>query len=353
MLVFVNDQIFFRCTNAVCSEVVISETGKNEDSELKYPDTKRRLIGRTQTSLSMLYFRAVETYTARNLTYSSDIINALAGVLHAQGNAMNCDMFYGLPSAIFDMALLWQPSGKMVRREGFPSWSWAGWEGQVRWYSDTMELTSYGLYESSEDLEYKKITTWLRNQTWIDWYSCNDGKLFPLWSSKNQAPEALTDKSKSNVPQNKAVGYSTSDSSPSNLYGRTREIKALLSPKSPLNSRQLFPPTFSNPQYLYFSTFSVKYRIRPTTTYLRYGSIDPPVSYSLLYALNSNIPISKCPYYPFNNLLQTVEFHPSHNLPPSQQPLPSLRLHSAPVHFSILLPLQISTTPHCLRRRLV
>ncbi|RAL61124.1 hypothetical protein DID88_010463 [Monilinia fructigena] len=47
-------------------------------------NTKRRLIGRKATSLSMLYFRAVETYTARSLTYSSDIINALAGVLQTQ-----------------------------------------------------------------------------------------------------------------------------------------------------------------------------------------------------------------------------------------------------------------------------
>lgn len=103
---------------------------------LKYPDTKRRLIGRKETSLSMPYFRAVETYyTARSFTYSSDI-NAPAGVLNTQGNVMNCGIFQVLPSAIFDLALLWQPRGKVIRREGFPSWSWAGWQAQVmaiRW----------------------------------------------------------------------------------------------------------------------------------------------------------------------------------------------------------------------------
>ncbi|KAI9644917.1 hypothetical protein NHQ30_006951 [Ciborinia camelliae] len=276
ILVFTNDQIYFRCTNAVCSEIVVSDTGMNHDPQLKYPDTKRRLIGRNETSLSMLYFRAVETYTARLLTYPSDIINALAGVLDTQGKAMNCDIFYGLPSAIFDMALLWQPSGEMIRREGFPSWSWAGWHGQVQWRGDTMELTSYGLDESSEDLERKKVTAWLRNQTWIDWYRCIDGKSLTVWSPRSRASESSPDTSQSDAAMTDGVGYSTSISSPSNLYGRVKDNKALLPPDLPLTQLRSTSPTLTSIQYLYFSTISIQYRIRPTKAYLRYGSIDPP-----------------------------------------------------------------------------
>ncbi|APA13169.1 hypothetical protein SS1G_14072 [Sclerotinia sclerotiorum 1980 UF-70] len=276
MIVFINDQIYFRCTSAVCSEVVVSDTGKNQDQELKQPDTIRRLIGRKNTSLSVLYFRAVETYTARNLTYPSDIINALAGVLNTQGNAMDCDIFYGLPSAMFDLALLWQPCGKVTRREGFPSWSWAGWQGQVRWSGDTMEMASYGLYGASEYLEHKKITTWLLNQTWIDWYRCIDGKVLTVWSPKGQSIEILQRECQSIGPTKEAVGYSTFNSSPTNLYGRTKDNKVLLAPDLPIVPLQSTLPTLSDPQYLYFSTISVQYRIRPTTAYLRYGSIGPP-----------------------------------------------------------------------------
>ncbi len=45
----------------------------------------------------------------------------------------------GLPSSFFDVALLWQPGGKIIRRVArdptkahcLPSWSWAGWSGRV------------------------------------------------------------------------------------------------------------------------------------------------------------------------------------------------------------------------------
>ncbi|KAF7869890.1 hypothetical protein EAF04_004674 [Stromatinia cepivora] len=307
MLVFINDQIYFRCTNTVCCEVVVSDTGKNHDRELKHPDTKRRLIGRKDTSLSMLYFRAVETYTARNLTYPSDIINALAGVLNTQGNAMNCDIFYGLPSAIFDMALLWQPCGKMVRRGGFPSWSWAGWQGQVRWYGDTMEMTSYGLYESSEDLEHKKITTWLLNQTWIDWYRCIDGKVLTVWSPKGRTTEILPGKSQSDALTSEAVGYSASVSSPTNLYGRTKDNKVLLPPDLTVVPLQSTLRTPSNSQYLHFSTISVQYRIRPTSAYLRYGSIDPPwdPTHRTIYHLLNNTS-QVCGYIPLPSTFQAL-----------------------------------------------
>ncbi|ESZ91514.1 hypothetical protein SBOR_8085 [Sclerotinia borealis F-4128] len=313
MLVFINDQIYFRCTKVVCSEVVVSDTSKNHDPELKYPDTKRRLIGRKETSLSMLYFRAVETYTTRNLTYPSDTINALSGVLNTQGNAMNCDIFHGLPSAIFDMALLWQPCGKMIRREGFPSWSWAGWQGQVRWYGDTMELTSYGLYESSEDLEHKKITTWLRNQTWIDWHRCIDEKLVTVWSPKSRAAEVLLNKSQSEVAANEVVGYSASVASLSNLYGRENNSKASLPPGRPIISPRS-SPSISSTQYLYFSTISVQYRIRPTTEYLRYGSIDPPwnsTHRTIYHLLNNSYQV--CGYILLPSTFQSLypnQFHP-------------------------------------------
>ncbi|KAA8571272.1 hypothetical protein EYC84_000599 [Monilinia fructicola] len=281
ILIFTNEQVYFRCTNA-------------------------RLIGRKETSLSMLYFRAVETYTARNLTYSSDIINALAGVLSTQGHAMNCDIFLGLPSAIFDMALLWQPCGKLVRREGFPSWSWAGWQGQVRWYGDTMELTSYGLYESSEDLERKKITKWLQNQTWIDWHRCIDGKLVAIWSGEAKA-------SGISPTENQSIGYSASASSSFNLYGRAKN-KNLFPPHLPILPLQTKSPRPSNPQFLYFSAISVQYRIRPTTAYLRYGSIDPPwdsTHRTIYHLLNNSSQV--CGYILLPSTFQTLhpnQFHP-------------------------------------------
>jgi hypothetical protein len=117
----------------------------------------------------MTYFKSVASYTDRNLTYPSDILNAFAGILAIQKQDFNCQSYQGLPTAIFDMALLWQPFRKMKCREGFPSWSWTGWEGPVIWAGDTMELTSYG-DSPTRDEEYRKVDLWHQNKTWIDWY---------------------------------------------------------------------------------------------------------------------------------------------------------------------------------------
>ncbi|PQE04554.1 heterokaryon incompatibility protein [Rutstroemia sp. NJR-2017a BVV2] len=265
MLLFINDQLFFRCQQSVCSETTHSMSASCSDPTTLLPATKRRLIGREGTSISMMYFRAVETYLRRMLTYSSDIINALAGVLTTQGRMMDCEIFHGLPVAIFDMAMLWQPSGvaEIRRREGFPSWSWAGWEGKVAWRGDTMEMGSYGLYESSEELERKMITGWVRERTWIDWRKWDGKRLVPVW-----VPRPRDENRKGGT-----LGYAVDVSSADNLYGRSEDLKPLLLAE---NRRQDVKITSRSEQYLYFSTVSIQFRIRPSHAYLRYGSIDPP-----------------------------------------------------------------------------
>ncbi|KAM3081156.1 hypothetical protein ACMFMF_003072 [Clarireedia jacksonii] len=267
MLLFINDQLFFRCSQSVCTETTYSHTASrfSSDPSLLYPVLKRRLIGRKGTSISMMYFRAVETYSARQLTYPNDIINALAGVLTTQSLMMNCEVFQGLPSAIFDIALLWQPSGEVQvrRREGFPSWSWAGWEGKVAWRQDTMEMASSGIYESSEELERLKITGWMRERTWIDWRRWDGKKLVPVWVPRGRKGDT--------------VGYSVDASSPDNLYGRTEDLKPLILAE---DRRQSGKIEIWSEQYLYFSTVSIQFRIRPSHAFLRYGSIDPVFNYT-------------------------------------------------------------------------
>lgn len=65
-------------------------------------------------------------YTHRNLSYESDKLNAITGCLNFITERKGVPFIHGLPATDFHYALLW--TGEYDRiREGFSSWSWAGW----------------------------------------------------------------------------------------------------------------------------------------------------------------------------------------------------------------------------------
>ena len=70
-------------------------------------------------------------YSYRTMTYPEDAIRAFAGVLQRLETIYPDGFFWGLPFEDFDWALLWRPQVPHVRREGFPTWSWAGWRGPL------------------------------------------------------------------------------------------------------------------------------------------------------------------------------------------------------------------------------
>ncbi|KAM0809455.1 putative Heterokaryon incompatibility protein-domain-containing protein [Seiridium cardinale] len=99
------------------------------------------------------YTKLISQYTSRHLSFSSDVLNAIAGVMaildgsRQRGTTRDpgCGTLYGLPLEFLDIALLWQPAaekdGRLRRRKfvdqdlqpleskhQFPSWSWAAWE---------------------------------------------------------------------------------------------------------------------------------------------------------------------------------------------------------------------------------
>ncbi|KAF2247538.1 HET-domain-containing protein [Trematosphaeria pertusa] len=96
------------------------------------------------------YASLVADYTHRRMSYSSDVLRALSGILptlsktFARRSKEDHEVFrYGLPETLIDVALLWQPVGPLKRRRHctkptctepyMPSWSWAGWEGDVEY----------------------------------------------------------------------------------------------------------------------------------------------------------------------------------------------------------------------------
>ncbi|KAK8097486.1 hypothetical protein PG984_016625 [Apiospora sp. TS-2023a] len=127
------------------------------------------------------YIRAVEQYTPRQLTFQTDVLFAFAGLGSIFERSFESRLLFGLPESILDVALLWRPAEPLKRRfckdkDGnlvhFPSWSWAGWEGAVRYDRPFVmrrdgdgNITSYGRARPGEEGE-EGIRPLLRWHIW-------------------------------------------------------------------------------------------------------------------------------------------------------------------------------------------
>ncbi|PTB79812.1 HET-domain-containing protein [Trichoderma longibrachiatum ATCC 18648] len=85
------------------------------------------------------YSRLVEAYTGRNMSFASDRLAGISGVLDVLRREFSLYFLHGLPEVLIHMALLWQPRNKLKRVPNdastglplYPSWSWTGWTGPV------------------------------------------------------------------------------------------------------------------------------------------------------------------------------------------------------------------------------
>lgn len=170
LLFFTQTQVYFQCPSSVFCEDAIGEG--NRPSARIYPKSNLWNLGspfasqigssnfgtfhlRRQEHTSVTdaiseYFNFVQPYTQRDLTYSSDILNAFKGIESVMKHSMRTHFWYGLPEMFLDSALLWTLVGPHKKRdvaiEGFheshfPTWTWAGWESEV-------ELGYYFLFSS-------------------------------------------------------------------------------------------------------------------------------------------------------------------------------------------------------------
>ena len=85
------------------------------------------------------YTEMVAAYTPRDLFFPSDAENAISGILNRLSRQTDTPFIYGLPEDDLDRALLWtavedeERNVCLLRRRGFPSWSWLGWHGEIEY----------------------------------------------------------------------------------------------------------------------------------------------------------------------------------------------------------------------------
>ncbi|CZR66242.1 uncharacterized protein PAC_16143 [Phialocephala subalpina] len=94
--------------------------------QLRYPDLQK-------------YNEIVSAFNSKLLTQPEDVLRAFAGITYSLSSIFDGGFLCGLPVMFFDMALLWRPYGLLERRHptnsavrsSLPSWSWAGWRGEI------------------------------------------------------------------------------------------------------------------------------------------------------------------------------------------------------------------------------
>ena len=107
--------------------IIEKQAGENQDDYVPGPLFRPAVF--------VEYAKAVKEYTKRRLTFSDDILNAFEGISSRLSDHFGSSFLAALPETYLEVALLWTPVVLQTRREShsalFPSWSWAGWEGQA------------------------------------------------------------------------------------------------------------------------------------------------------------------------------------------------------------------------------
>jgi hypothetical protein len=205
LLVFTESQVFYHCTATTWFEDTIMEQKENisgtvhmreipsfirkldPDKVVQYTayEAHRRSFGRNFWSL-------VETYSQRELSFQGDAIRAFSGILKSI-EPQHGPAVWGIPQFEFMRGLSWsfREHKTILRREEFPSWSWAGWRGnagaRLRFLNckrkDTDTRVSEGRYRVS------KAGASGRSVWDLDWYYYPNGGSMRLQAIRLRAED--------------------------------------------------------------------------------------------------------------------------------------------------------------------
>ena len=173
-LIFTNQQIYWECRQAAFCEAV-------EEPIKEFPDMNElpsfgRVLGSSfmeRGEFSKVYCRLVSDYSIRDLTYESDGLRAVSGVLRQLEISFGVEFVCGIPKDLMPDYLLWNhqlqlDTPQVVRRRAsIPSWTWAGWSGLVEFRIST-ERSQEGIRATSP---YAEDDIYLIEKSWseISW----------------------------------------------------------------------------------------------------------------------------------------------------------------------------------------
>lgn len=132
-LIFTDHQVSFLCNSMYAAESIQKPAAMHNAHSI----TEFRNIIPSVTSRLWTFPGLIREYTMRRLSFGSDAIDAVSGILKTFEDE-EIRHFWGVP--------LWKknrfpidwyhtdPTVTYARRTEFPSWTWAGWEGQIMFH---------------------------------------------------------------------------------------------------------------------------------------------------------------------------------------------------------------------------
>ena len=165
-LVFVNNEFHYICRRNHFSEGIVDPSLKDilahGSSGSLLPEVAALDFPCNDYETMLMY------YTQRALSEQNDALLAMAGIARRVSQKMKCSFFQGVPTAAFDAFVAFSGHRSILRRrKQFPSYTWAGWIGEV---------------DGDTAVEATKMNDWLRNRTWIIWYKRSPaGIVNPVW----------------------------------------------------------------------------------------------------------------------------------------------------------------------------
>lgn len=159
ILFFTDSQVYFQCSRSVFSEDGVGEGnlptafispasnlwnpgGSSTDNTHFGSLHLQRWPFASNGQAVQEYGSIVSEYTQRHLTHPTDILDAFHGVQNVMQQSLETEFWFGMPERFLDFSLLWILDGPHKRRiispkvgqqakYLCPSWSWAGWDGNV------------------------------------------------------------------------------------------------------------------------------------------------------------------------------------------------------------------------------
>ena len=154
-LICADGLVFWACQKAEWREDLVTEHTKQPEGHSSFLHTFSNFFASDRHGYPALYDSFVSDYTQRKLSCPDDILDAWKGLSNAFERRMCTTLHYGLPIGMFDWALLWRIEfGAIAPRDGFPSWSWVGWTGNVSYFPT----------------DFVRVQSMLTEHTWIDYF---------------------------------------------------------------------------------------------------------------------------------------------------------------------------------------
>lgn len=159
-LVFTENQAYFQCSGMHCFESMDMPLDElHVRATNKFPEHMN--FGRAFPPVAAMnrpmdFLKRINEYSSRSLTYDSDSLNAILGILrvfekgdppiyHHLGiplfGAHDGSSLDGSWILTYSLSLVWDFGTASERRNGFPSWSWVGWKN---WKQLKLHINQFG-----------------------------------------------------------------------------------------------------------------------------------------------------------------------------------------------------------------